>query len=98
MTETQLQSMIISTLHLSGCMTFRLNSGEKGRVKLCPAGTPDLLVLTRGGAVIWMEVKLPGEKPRPNQVAMHKHLREYKQSVVVVESPEQAAAVVKDAE
>ncbi|MEL7608838.1 MAG: VRR-NUC domain-containing protein [Bacillota bacterium] len=38
-------------------------------------GMPDRIVLLPGGRMAFVEVKAPGEKPRPLQLARHKLLR-----------------------
>src|SRR5574344_2154300 len=54
----------------------------KGRGGMCPKftspgmdGLPDRLVLLPHGRFCFVEVKAPGEKPRPLQVHRHKQLR-----------------------
>jgi hypothetical protein len=53
---------------------LRLNSGmvkKKGYwIHLCPEGTPDLFCLYRGKCV-FIETKRKGEKPTPEQLAIH---------------------------
>lgn len=44
---------------------LRLNSGNRGRFRGCPAGTPDILVLLPGGRCIWLELKR--EKRKANE-------------------------------
>ena len=39
------------------------------------AGVPDRIVLMPGGRIAFVEVKAPGEKPRPIQLSRHKLLR-----------------------
>lgn len=39
------------------------------------SGVPDRLILFPGGKVIFVELKAPGEKPRPLQVKRAKELR-----------------------
>lgn len=86
MTESEIQKQIITYLKLSGCLVFRMNSGFSGRnnVKLCPPGTPDLLVV--GKKLIWVEVKTATGKLRESQIKMHEKLRKRNQIVVVARS------------
>lgn len=50
------------------------------------AGYPDRLVLLPGGAVVWVELKSKGEKPRKLQLLRHAELEELGQVVVVADS------------
>lgn len=50
---------------------LRLNNLASIRLALQPgvaSGWPDLLVLLPGGVALFVEMKAPGKKPRPNQV------------------------------
>lgn len=87
MSEAQIQKQIVEYLQAHDAMVFRMNAGKvrarNGFVQQAPPGTPDLLVVDRWGQAIWIEVKAPGGKLNPAQVAMHEQL-ERRGSVVVV--------------
>jgi hypothetical protein len=60
-------------------------------------GAPDRLVMlpgyddwdpTRGASAIWVELKAPGQKPRPNQLREHERMRAMGQRVEVIDSIE----------
>lgn len=51
-------------------------------------GVPDQIVLF-GGITYFVEIKRPGEKPRPSQVTVHKQFQEKGVSVYTVDSQEQ---------
>lgn len=55
---------------------------------VCPgtAGVPDRLVLGPGGQVVFVELKRPGERPRPLQVRRHEQLRVLGFRVEVIDS------------
>ena len=62
---------------------------------LCPKfvspgsdGWPDRLVLMPGGKIAFVEMKVPGEKPRPLQRLRHGQLRDLGFRVYVVDSEE----------
>jgi len=97
--ETELQREITSAITEEGLRVMRLNSGgRRGRVRLLDAGTPDLLALPPYSAwfgVTWIEVKLPGEELRENQVVMHDDLRKRGQRVITVYSPYAAAGIMQ---
>lgn len=87
MTESELQKMIIDTLKAMGGIVFRMNSGRSGRnnVKLCPAGTPDILAVLPH-KTLWIEVKAKGGKLRQSQEEMHAQLQQRGQTVIAAYS------------
>lgn len=69
---------------------------------LCPKfvspgydGMPDRIILMPGGRMAFVEVKAPGEKPRPLQVYMHAQLRILGFDVCVIDSLEGVRGVIK---
>lgn len=52
-------------------------------------GMPDRLVLLPGGLMAFVEVKAPGQKPRPLQLARHKLLRGLGFKVYVLDAEQQ---------
>ena len=59
-------------------------------------GMPDRIVLLPGGRIAFVEVKAPGKKPRPLQLARHKLLRELGFSVYVLDDPGQIDAMLQE--
>ena len=59
-------------------------------------GVPDRIVLLPGGKIGFVEVKAPGEKPRPLQLARHKTLMNLGFRVYVIDSVEQIGATLDD--
>jgi hypothetical protein len=57
---------------------------------------PDRLVLLPGGSIGFVEVKSPGEKPRPLQVARMGTLRNLGFKVYVLDGVEQIGGIVGD--
>lgn len=49
-------------------------------------GMPDRLVLLPGGKIAFVELKVPGQKPRPLQLVRHKQLRQLGFSVYVLDN------------
>jgi Holliday junction resolvase len=89
MTEAEIQKQIIEYLETSGCLVFRMNAGRgRNNQRLAPAGTPDLLAVSRKGQV-WIEVKRPGEEPTTEQIAMHYLLMARNQKVIVATTIEE---------
>lgn len=59
-------------------------------------GMPDRMVLLKGGRMGFVEVKAPGEKPRPLQRARHRMLRKLGFKVYVLDSPEQIEEIIDE--
>ena len=59
-------------------------------------GMPDRLVLLPGGKMAFVEVKAPGEKPRPLQEARHRLLRRLGFKVYVIDSEEQIGGMLRE--
>jgi len=58
------------------------------------AGAPDRLVLLPGGAVGFVEIKAPGQRPRPLQVRRHTQLAELGYVVLVLDDPDRVDEVL----
>lgn len=59
-------------------------------------GMPDRIVLLPEGRVAFVEVKSPGMKPRPLQVARHEMLRRLGFKVYVLDDEEQITKIIKE--
>lgn len=59
------------------------------------AGVPDRLVLMPGGKAAFVEVKVPGRKPRPLQIRRISQLRRLGFQVFVLDGTEQIEEVLK---
>lgn len=59
-------------------------------------GMPDRIVLLPKGHMVFVEVKAPGKKPRPLQVARHGLLRRLGFKVYVLDDPEQIGGIVDE--
>ena len=64
----------------------------------CPGfdGMPDRLVLFPGGMAAFAEVKAPGKKPRPLQLARHGMLRGLGFRVFVIDGAEQIGGMLDE--
>jgi len=81
----------------------RLVKAVKARGGLCPKlvspgtdGMPDRMVLLPDSHMGFVEVKAPGEKPRPLQQRRHEQLRELGYKVSVLDDPEQIPPILDD--
>ena len=59
-------------------------------------GMPDRMVLLPDGRMAFVEVKAPGERPRPLQVSRHELLRSLGYRVYVLDSPEQIGGMIDE--
>lgn len=59
-------------------------------------GVPDRLALLPGGRMAFVEVKAPGEKPRPLQLARHRQLRQLGFKVYVLDDEEQIGGIIDE--
>ena len=64
------------------------NCGGKSLKFVSPgnAGVPDRIVLMPHGRLHFVELKAPGEKPRPLQVAVHEEFKALGFTVLVIDS------------
>ncbi len=61
-------------------------------------GMPDRLLLLPHGKFAFVEVKAPGEKPRPLQLARHGMLRKLGYQVYVLDDAEQIGGIIDEIE
>ena len=59
-------------------------------------GMPDRMLLLPGGHIGFVEVKAPGEKPRPLQLARHGLLRRLGFRVYVLDSEQQIGGILDE--
>lgn len=79
----------------------KLVSAVKKRGGICPKwvspgfdGMPDRIVFLSKGKIGFVEVKAPGEKPRPLQKARHGMLRKLGFLVFVLDEPEEIGGIL----
>lgn len=70
---------------------------------LCPKlvspgtdGMPDRMVLLPEGRISFVEVKAPGQKPRPIQERRHEQLRNLGFKVAVLDDPDQIPGILDE--
>ena len=81
----------------------KLVTAVKKHCGICPKfvspgfdGMPDRLVLLPHGRFAFVEVKAPGEKPRPLQLARHRLLRRLGFKVYVLDDEEQIGGILDE--
>ena len=81
----------------------KLSLMVKKRGGICPKwvspgfdGVPDRIVLLPAGRIAFVEVKAPGKKPRPLQIARHKLLTRLGFNVYVLDREDQIGGVLDE--
>ena len=81
----------------------KLTQAVKNMGGICPKlvspgfdGMPDRIVLLPKGRMAFVEVKAPGERPRPLQMARHRLLRRLGFRVYVLDSIEQIGGILDE--
>lgn len=106
-TETQIMNAIIGLLRYRGFYVQRMNSGalrdKRNRlIRMNRAGTPDVMAF-KGGCVhhfedhvhlLFIEVKVPGNKPTPLQAEVMKELEEHGARCLVAHSVEEVEEAI----
>ena len=87
MKETEIEKKLVLKVKAKGGIAPKFVSPSY-------AGMPDRLVLLPGGVFAFAELKAPGMKPRPLQVARHRMLRDLGFKVYVIDGIEQIDEVL----
>ena len=87
MKETEIEKKLVLKVKAKGGIAPKFVSPSY-------AGMPDRLVLLPGGVFAFAELKAPGMKPRPLQVARHRMLRDLGFKVYVIDGTEQIEEVL----
>jgi hypothetical protein len=95
LTEADLTHAIVDTLNnIPGVWCWRQNTGRRGGVSFGLRGQADITGVVDGGRRIELEVKLPGGKVEPHQVAFIERMRMLGAIAGVVRSMDDAIALV----
>jgi len=89
MRERQIERKLVKAVKAAGGIAPKLT---------CPGfdGMPDRMVLMPGGRIGFVEVKAPGEKPRPLQLSRHRLLRRLGFKVYVLDGAEQIEMILRE--
>lgn len=89
MRERQIEQKLVKAVKAAGGIAPKLT---------CPGfdGMPDRMVLMPRGRIGFVEVKAPGEKPRPLQLSRHRLLRRLGFKVYVLDGAEQIGGIIDD--
>ena len=86
MREKQIEQKLVQAVRKSGGMRLKFVSPNFD-------GMPDRLILLPGGKIAFAELKAPGKKPRPLQLARHKALMKLGFRVYIIDRMEQIGAI-----
>ena len=89
MRERQIEQKLVKSVKAAGGIAPKLTSPGFD-------GMPDRMVLMPGGHIGFVEVKAPGEKPRPLQLSRHRLLRRLGFKVYVLDDAEQIGGIIDD--
>ena len=89
MREKTIEQRLVHTVKEQGGMCPKLISPGTD-------GMPDRIVLLPEGRISFVEVKVPGQNPRPLQVRRHEQLKKLGFRVAVLDDPEQIPSVLEE--
>ena len=89
MREKAIEQRLVHTVKEQGGMCPKLISPGTD-------GMPDRMVLLPEGRISFVEVKAPGQKPRPLQVRRHEQLKQLGFRVAVLDDPEQIPGILEE--
>ena len=90
MREKQIEQKLVKAVRAVGGICPKLVSPGMD-------GMPDRMALLTGGRIGFVEVKAPGQSPRPLQTHRHRQLRALGFPVFVLDDPEQIPAIIEEA-
>ncbi|TCS77620.1 VRR-NUC domain-containing protein [Pectinatus cerevisiiphilus] len=89
MRETLIEQKLVKDTKAAGGIALKFTSPGFD-------GMPDRVLLFPDGRLCFVEVKAPGKKPRPLQLARHKLLRRLGFKVYVLDAAEQIGGILDD--
>lgn len=87
MRESFIEEKLTKVVRQKGGVCWKFTSPET-------AGVPDRIVLMPKGNIAFVEVKAPGEKPRPLQLSRHRLLRRLGFQVYVLDALEDIDKII----
>ncbi len=89
MKEKEIESKLTKTVKKHGGVCWKFTSPGT-------AGVPDRIILMPGCKIAFVEVKAPGETPRPLQVSRMKLLNRLGFKVYVLDNPDEIQKIMKE--
>lgn len=88
MIEARVEKKLVSMVRKLGGRALKFESPGN-------AGVPDRIVMMPHGKIHFVELKAPGERPRPLQVAVHEEFEALGFKVEVIDTPEGVEAFTR---
>lgn len=82
MREKDIESHLVKRVKECGGIPYKFVSPQR-------VGVPDRICVLPGNMILFVELKAPGQKPRPEQEREHKRLRDLGCKVLVLDTKEQ---------
>ena len=89
MRESFIEEKLTKAVKQNGGLCWKLTSPGT-------AGVPDRIILMPKGRIAFVEVKAPGEKPRPLQLSRHRLLRRLGFKVYVLDALEDIEKIISE--
>ena len=89
MTEREIERKLTETVKASDGVCWKFTSPGT-------AGVPDRIILMPGCRIAFVEVKKPGEKPRPLQLSRHRLIRQLGFKVFVLDNTADIPKIMKE--
>ena len=89
MRESFIEEKLTKAVKQNGCVCWKFTSPGT-------AGVPDRIILMPEGRIAFVEVKAPGEKPRPLQLSRHRLLRRLGFKVYVLDALEDIEKIISE--
>lgn len=89
MQEKEVEKKLVKAVRSNGGICWKFTSPGT-------AGVPDRIILMPKGQIAFVEVKAPGEKPRPLQLSRHRLLRRLGFKVFVLDALENIEKIISE--
>jgi hypothetical protein len=89
MREKEVEKKLVKAVRSNGGICWKFTSPGT-------AGVPDRIILMPKGQIAFVEVKAPGEKPRPLQLSRHRLLRRLGFKVFVLDALENIEKIISE--
>lgn len=87
--EKDVERYLVALSHKNKILTFKLVSPNQ-------SGVPDRIVIAPNGTLYFVELKRPGQQPRPLQQSVFDKLRNYGHPVYIIDNKDIAKRFIDD--
>lgn len=89
MRENEIEQYLVKKVKLMGGKAYKWVSPGND-------GVPDRIVVWPNGRIVFVELKAPGKKPTPLQLAKHSELRKLNQVVNIIDCKENVDSFIQE--